>query len=106
MQPINRQELEDMNGSEKRDFVLINVLAPEAFRKNHIRTSVNIPATLSDFEAQVERVAGGKERPVVLYCANFECPASTDAAEKLDAAGFQHVYDYEGGAEDWLAHHH
>mgnify|MGYP003626742147 CR=1 FL=1 len=42
---------------------------------------------------------------VVVYCANFDCPASTDAARKLDEAGFNNVYDYEGGTQDWMENH-
>ncbi|KJS03891.1 MAG: sulfurtransferase [Gammaproteobacteria bacterium BRH_c0] len=106
MQTINRQELEAMNGRENRDFVLINVLPREDFRREHIRTSINIPKACEDFAEQVERVAGSKERNVVLYCANFDCPLSTEAAHKLDEAGFRHVYDYEGGTADWLQNHH
>lgn len=106
MQTINRQDLEAMNGRKHQDFVLINVVPREEFLQQHIRTSINIPADSDNFAAQVERVAGGKEREIVLYCANSECPASTKAASKLDQAGFKHVYDYEGGTEDWLKNHH
>ncbi|MBG56832.1 MAG: sulfurtransferase [Porticoccus sp.] len=106
MQTISREELEAMNGSEKRDFVLINVLPREDFRHEHIRTSINIPKASEDFSDEVERVAGSKEREVVLYCANFDCPLSAEAARELDEKGFNHVYDYEGGSADWLKHHH
>lgn len=106
MQAISRQDLESMNENLHKDFVLINVLPTEAFLKDHIRTSINIPAESNDFVEQVERVAGGKDRDIVVYCANFDCPVSTEAAKKLDDAGFPHVYDYEGGTEDWQKHHH
>tara|TARA_R110000851_G_scaffold141976_2_gene280178 strand:- start:130492 stop:130812 length:321 start_codon:yes stop_codon:yes gene_type:complete len=106
MQTINREELEAMNGREKRDFVLINVLPREDFKREHIRTSINIPKASEDFSDEVERVTGNKERAVVLYCANFDCPLSTEAARELDEAGFRQVYDYEGGTADWLKHHH
>ena len=106
MQAIDRKELEAMNGRNNQDFVLINVLPRDKFLKEHIRTSINIPGEDADFASKVEQVAGSKDREVVLYCASFECPASTDAAKKLDEAGFSHVYDYEGGTKDWLENHH
>ncbi|MCG5516796.1 MULTISPECIES: rhodanese-like domain-containing protein [unclassified Ectothiorhodospira] len=43
------------------------------------------------------RVAGGKDRKIVVYCANFDCDASRKAAAKLDNTGFTDVLDYEGG---------
>jgi rhodanese-related sulfurtransferase len=105
MQPISRETLEKMNEEKKEDFVLINVLSPEAFRKAHIRTSINVPHEDDDFETEVEKVAGGKDRKIVVYCASKDCDASPRAARKLDEAGFERVYDYEGGTRDWLENH-
>ncbi|GAB3026137.1 rhodanese-like domain-containing protein [Bowmanella dokdonensis] len=105
MQNISRQELEAMNEQRHEDFVLINVLPQEDFNQAHIRTSVNIPLEQDDFTRLVEKVAGDKDRKVVVYCANFDCPVSGKAAEKLEQAGFSRVYDYEGGTEDWKKHH-
>jgi rhodanese-related sulfurtransferase len=36
-----------------------------------------------------------------VYCASIDCHSSTDAAKKLDQAGFTNVYDYRGGAKAW-----
>lgn len=105
MQPISRQTLERMNEQQKDDFVLINVLPREAFREAHIRTSINIPHEDDAFVDEVEKVAGGKDRKIVVYCASKDCDASPTAAKKLDEAGFDQVYDYEGGTRDWLRHH-
>ncbi|MEX2353977.1 MAG: rhodanese-like domain-containing protein [Gammaproteobacteria bacterium] len=103
MQTISKNELKQMNQEAKEDFVLINVLPEDAFNKEHIRTSINIPVKEDNFTDLVEKVAGGKERKIVVYCANFDCDASPKAAKKLDEAGFKNVYDYEGGTEDWLS---
>jgi rhodanese-related sulfurtransferase len=101
MQAISRNELKNMNENH-RDFVLINVLSPDDFNKKHIRTSINIPVKDANFAKRVEEVAGDKERDIIVYCANFDCPASTDAANALDKAGFRNTYDYEGGTQDWF----
>lgn len=102
MKTIDRETLKRMNEVEHEDFVLINVLPREAFNKQHIRTSINIPVGSDDFVDQVESVAGGKDRKIVVYCANFDCDASPKAARKLEEAGFSNIYDYEGGTEDWF----
>lgn len=102
MQTLSKTELKRMNDQEHEDFVLINVLPPENFRKQHIRTSVNVPVKRDDFTDLVELLCAGKDRKVVVYCANFDCDASPNAARKLEDAGFKRVYDYEGGTEDWF----
>lgn len=102
MKTLTRDELKRMNEQDHEDFVLINVLAPEHFRKQHIRTSVNAPVEREDFTDLVETIAGDKDRKVVVYCANFDCDASPKAAKNLEDAGFKRVYDYEGGTEDWF----
>lgn len=102
MQPILKEDLKRMNEVDKEDFVLINVLPRDAFTKQHIRTSINIPVDDADFEAIVERVAGSKDRKIVVYCANYDCDASPRAAKKLEDAGFTQVFDYEGGAQEWF----
>lgn len=104
MKTIDRDTLKRMNEVEHEDFVLINVLPRDAFNEKHIRTSINIPVSSDDFEQRVASVAGSKDRKIVVYCANFDCDASPNAARKLEDAGFSRVYDYEGGTEDWFEH--
>lgn len=103
MQTIDRDGLKRMNEGDHEDFVLVNVLPRRAFNEAHIRTSVNVPVEDDDFAAQVERLAGTRDRKVVVYCADRACRASRRAAEALEAAGFTRVYDYAGGTEDWFA---
>jgi len=102
MKTLKRNELKEMNDQEQEDFVLLNVLPQDAFNEKHIRTSVNLPYDADDFEETVERIAGSKDRKIVVYCANFDCDASPKAAKKLEEAGFTNVYDYEGGTKDWF----
>lgn len=103
MQSLTRNELKTMNEERHEDFVLINVLPPEKFKQRHIRTSINVPVDSSEFTQMVETVAGDKQRKVVVYCASFDCDASEQAAEKLEEAGFEQIYDYQGGTKDWFA---
>lgn len=102
MTPITRDQLKTMNETEHEDFVLINVLPRDKFNRAHIRTSVNVPVDEPDFVEITGRIAGSKERKIVVYCANFDCDASPKAARLLENAGFTQVYDYEGGTKDWF----
>src|SRR5690625_5652127 len=105
MQAISHSDLKTMNETEHRDFVLINVLPQDSFNQEHIRTSVNVPVDEDNFASRVEQIAGRKEREVVVYCASFDCDASTRAAEKLQQEGITQVDDDEGGTEEGFAHH-
>ena len=100
MQTLTTDQLKQMREANE-DFELINVLPAEMYRKQHIAGSDNIPVDEDDFVQGVEQKAGGKNRKVVVYCANTECDASPTAAKKLEDAGFTNVLDYEGGTAAW-----
>ena len=81
-----------------QDTVIVNVLARDAFDEDRIPGSISIP--LADIEAIAPKVLG-KGQHIVTYCANEKCAASTDAAKKLLALGYTHVYDYKEGIAGW-----
>ncbi|MFZ0255075.1 MAG: rhodanese-like domain-containing protein [Gammaproteobacteria bacterium] len=82
--------------------ILINVLSEADFEEARIPGSANIPVSRNDFVERVEDLAGGKNKPIVVYCATAECTESPTAAHKLEEAGFTDVYNFEGGMEAWL----
>ncbi len=100
MRPITIEQLKTAQ-SNQSNFLLVNTLDPEQFEKTKIADSVNIPQSQENFTERVAEVASSKEKPVVVYCASKQCDSSTQAAQKLDKAGFKDVYDFEGGAKAW-----
>lgn len=100
MRAITPQALKDMQDSGDQ-FVLINTLPKEKFHKTKIEGAVNIPGSESNFVDQVQKQAGGKKKTIVVYCASTECDSSTNAAKKLEEAGFTDVLDFESGSEGW-----
>ncbi|MEW4561806.1 rhodanese-like domain-containing protein [Bremerella sp. JC770] len=100
MNTMNAQQLKERHNQGER-LTLINTLSEDNYEKTKIPGSVNVPLEASDFEKRVEQVIGGKNQPVVVYCASAECPSSDKAAKRLDEAGFTEVYDFEGGAKEW-----
>ena len=100
MKTLTTEELKEMQQQDNPPTV-INTLSPDSFKQTHIPDSINIPQTNDDFVEQAEKAAGGKDKPVVVYCASKQCDSSTKAAEELERAGFKEVFDYEGGAKDW-----
>jgi rhodanese-related sulfurtransferase len=100
MKAISTTELRKLR-EEQTDVILVNTLAAESFEETRIPGAVNVPLEEDDFVRRVEALAGGKDRPVVVYCASRECNSSERAAAKLEEAGFTGVLDFAGGAAAW-----
>jgi uncharacterized protein (TIGR02284 family) len=80
---------------------LINVLPEEQHRRKHVPGSISIPLEKDSFLGRVDRVVEGKRAKVVVYDADAQCNASSEAAELLEDAGFENVHEFEGGIEEW-----
>lgn len=100
MKTITTDGLKALKG-QNGAVTLVNTLGAEAFEKTKIPGAINVPLESSDFAADVEQASGGKDQPVVVYCANQQCNSSEKAAQKLEAAGFTAVSRYTGGAAAW-----
>jgi len=73
--------------------ILVDVRSPEEFAAKHIDGAVNVPVdevTKHDF--------GGKDKPLVLYCAHGN--RSARAAGELRSSGFTQVYEL-GAMSAW-----
>jgi rhodanese-related sulfurtransferase len=100
MRTIEAQKLKTrLEGNE--EVLLVNTLKADAFEKTRIPGAVNIPLDDENFVKRVEEQLGGKDKPVVVYCASQECNSSEKAAEKLENAGFTAVTDFAGGFKAW-----
>ncbi|MGB8468040.1 MAG: rhodanese-like domain-containing protein [Candidatus Babeliales bacterium] len=78
--------------------LLVNVLDKAAYDDAHIKGSIQVPfEELEHWATTIEN----KTVPVVVYCANYMCSASSDAVKTLQAAGFKNVSAFEGGIAEW-----
>lgn len=101
MKKINFDQLTRIQ-KESPNLPIINVLSEQDFNNDHITGSQNVPFKDNDkFVQQVEKIIGGKTKPVILYCASSTCDASKNAAQKLESSGFTDVTVYEGGVKEW-----
>ena len=100
MKTITTDELKDLREKDE-NVTLVNTLAADYFEKTRIPGAVNVPLEDSNFAARVEQETGGKDKPVVVYCASEQCNSSEKAATKLEQAGFTDVSRYTGGAAAW-----
>lgn len=95
---LSRRELEDLILTG-RNFKLVDVLSKEHYEEEHIKGAVSLP--LEEIEDRAKDILKDKDEMVVVYCASFDCPASTKAAEKLIGLGYANVFDYKGGLKDY-----
>lgn len=100
MKTITTEDLKSLQ-DQNEHLTLVNTLGAEAFEKTKIPGAINVPLASDDFAARVEQEAGGKDQPVVVYCASQQCDSSEKAAQKLESAGFTDVSRYTGGAAAW-----
>ena len=98
MQVITREDLIRRLGSE--DLKLVEVLSPEQYREYHLPGAVNVPLDDS-FDESIRQAVRDPQQPAVVYCANEQCNASTQAAKRMEDLGYRKVYDYAAGKADW-----
>jgi rhodanese-related sulfurtransferase len=94
---ITTDKLMTLMGSDKK-FHLVDVLPAESYEKEHIKGAISIP--LSELRDKAE-ILLKKDELVVVYCASFDCKASTTAAKLLREMDFKNVLDYKGGLKDY-----
>lgn len=91
---INAVDLNKVN----KGITLIDVRTPEEYKEGHIKNAVNINIYDDDFITKT--VAFDKSKPIYVYCKKGG--RSAKAAQKLKEAGFQKIYDLDGGISQWL----
>ncbi|HBQ61895.1 MAG TPA: rhodanese-like domain-containing protein [Balneolaceae bacterium] len=78
--------------------IIINALDHDAFIAKHIPGSINIPTEDAEIAKQVIPF---RDAEIVVYCANADCTASPELAQKLEEMGYTNVSDFEEGLSGW-----
>lgn len=78
--------------------ILINALDRDAFIAKHIPGSINIPTENAEM---AKDVLPFMDAEIVVYCANTDCTASPNLAQKLEEMGYTNVSDFEEGLAGW-----
>lgn len=90
--PAEMQSLMDLE-----DVQLIDVRTPQERRDGFIKNSQNIDFNSPTFDADILNL--DKSKPVILYCRSGRRSAA--CGKKMKAAGFEKIYDLEGGVTQW-----
>jgi rhodanese-related sulfurtransferase/CBS domain-containing protein len=95
---IHRTEVQRLLKEE--DAQLVEVLPAEEYEAEHIAGAINIP--LKDLNADTASRLD-HNRPVIVYCYDYQCDMSPRAAWRLETLGFSQVFDYAASKTDWFA---
>jgi len=82
------------------EVVLIETLGPKYYEDAHLPGAINIPHT--EVDALAPEMLPDKSAHIVVYCSNRVCQNSPQAARRLAALGYENVYDYAEGKQDWI----
>lgn len=92
---VTPDEMQTILGSE--GVQLVDVRTPEEFQEGYIENAQNIDYYSPTFDNDIQKL--DKSKPVILYCKSGN--RSAKCAQKLLEAGFEKIYDLEGGITEW-----
>ncbi|MEQ8526099.1 rhodanese-like domain-containing protein [Gracilimonas sp.] len=78
--------------------IIINALSRDAYLAKHIPGSLNIPTENAEV---AKEVIPFMDAEIIVYCANSDCDASPNLAQKLEEMGYTNVSDFEEGLAGW-----
>ena len=76
---------------------LVDVRTPKEHDEIHIENSQNIDFMSPTFDDDISKL--DKKKPVILYCKSGR--RSAKCSKKMKDAGFEKIYDLEGGISKW-----
>ena len=82
---------------ELEDVQLVDVRTPEEYKEGYIKNAQNIDFMSPTFDEDINKL--DKTKPVILYCKSGK--RSAKCSKKLLEAGFEQIYDLEGGITEW-----
>jgi rhodanese-related sulfurtransferase len=84
------------NYYEKTEHSLIDVRSVMEYAQGHVPNAINIP--LQELENRLSEIS--VEKPVIVICASGN--RSRTGAEVIANAGYEHVYNLQGGTMVWM----
>jgi len=97
VKPVTYDQFQKLRGSDEK-FVLVDVLSSDDYSTGHIPGAISFPVKNMNPYNAVNKIPMGAN--VVVYCLDFRCPYSDEAAKKLSSYGYR-VMAYKGGLDEW-----
>ncbi|OGU13577.1 MAG: hypothetical protein A2X61_02105 [Ignavibacteria bacterium GWB2_35_12] len=87
------------------DVVFIDAREPVNYTKAHIGKAINI-YPYEEGDAHIGKIASlDRDKTYVVYCDGGTCDLSHDIVKIMLSFGFERVYLFTGGWEEWLKNH-
>ncbi len=81
----------------RRDALVVDVRSAADYAKGHIIRAKNLP--MNGFSKQIQTLQKYKDKPIIVCCRSGS--QSSLACQQLRKAGFQEVYNLQGGLLAW-----
>ena len=92
---IDLQQFDQMR--TQKDTVVLDVRTAQEYKQGHVPGSVNIDINDPQFHKKVDEL--DKSKTYLLHCARGV--RSARAAKMMSPMGFDHLFDFHGGFEEW-----
>ena len=84
------------------EFIIIDARSPEDYSKGRIGESINIFPYGDEAQYFEQIYTLPRDKKFLIYCTGGDCDLSHHLAEDMKAAGFENMFIYVGGWEDWI----
>lgn len=84
----------------KEPITLVEALPRKYYDEGHLPGAINIPH--DEIRDRASTDLPDKNATIVVYCASTECRNSRIAAQMLLSLGYQQVFEYVDGKQDWV----
>ena len=96
---ITREKIKERFDSNQ-PMHIVEALPQSYFDDAHLPGAINIPH--DEISERAGSMLPDKEAFIVVYCANTPCNNSNLAAEQLIQMGYNNVFEYVEGKQDWM----
>ena len=83
------------------NLIIIDNRSPADYEAGHIEGSTRLIDTDITSEAAIAQHVKSKDTPVLFYCNGLKCGRAANAVVKATEWGYQNVYYYALGLEEW-----
>ncbi len=98
VQAITRDEVkESIDGGSA---IVVEALPASYYEKEHLPGALNLPH--DEVDDLAPSLLPDKQAKIIVYCSNLVCQNSGIAAKRLSDLGYENVYKYAEGKEDWV----
>ena len=98
---VNAEELIAL-ANEIHDLLIIDARITSDRSQGYIESSINLPDIDTDCDTLSLHI-NDLSQPVLFYCNGVECGRSAKSAQIALDCGYQTIYWFRGGYEEWIA---